>query len=141
MSTSAIASVSGNSTSASSVANSFASLTSDEFVKVMLSELSNQDPFKPQDSAALMEQFSSLRNIESQLQLQTQLQNLVLQNQISTAGGMIGKLVLGLDDSNQQVLGLVSSVRVASGKVLLELDSGKELAMDRVTQIALQPEA
>ena len=50
----------------------FAALRSEDFIKVMLSELTNQDPFEPQDSAALLEQMSSLRNIESQLSLQNQ---------------------------------------------------------------------
>ena len=63
----------------------FSELSSGEFLKIMLTELTNQDPFKPQDSGALLEQMSSLRNIESQLQLQEKLNALVLQNGISSA--------------------------------------------------------
>ena len=114
----------------------FGELTSEEFVRVMISELSNQDPFQPQDSSALLEQFSSLRNIESQLSLQDQIGALVLQNQIAGAGGLIGKLVAGLDGSNDAVSGLVTSVRIEDHTVMLELDTGKTLPMDRVTQIA-----
>jgi flagellar basal-body rod modification protein FlgD len=117
-------------------AGAFGKLKSEDFIKVMISELSHQDPFQPQDSSKLLEQFSSLRNIESQLDLQSQLGNLVLQNQISNAGGLIGKTVKGLDDSNASVQGVVSSVRVTDGKAVLELDSGKTLSMDRVTEIA-----
>jgi flagellar basal-body rod modification protein FlgD len=118
----------------------FGSLKTGDFLKVMMSELSHQDPFQPQDSSKLLEQFSSLRNIESQLSLQDSIQSLVLQNQVSSAGGMIGKLVAGLDADNDQVAGLVTSVLVQNGKVMLELDTGKSLAMDRVTQLAnLEP--
>ena len=117
-------------------AGGFGSLTSEEFIKVMIQELSNQDPFEPQDSSALLEQLSSLRNIESQLSLEKQLGNLVLQNQIAAAGGMIGKLVTGQDDGSDRVQGLVTSVRVQDGTVYLELDSGRALQMGRVTEIA-----
>ena len=114
----------------------FGSLSSEEFIKVMIQELSNQDPFEPQDSSALLEQLSSLRNIESQLALEKQLGALVLQNQVAAAGGMIGKLVTGMDDGSDHVQGLVTSVRVQDGTVYLELDSGKALQMNRVTEIA-----
>lgn len=113
----------------------FGSLRSEDFIKVMIAELANQDPFQPQDSSALLEQLSSLRNIESQLSLQQQIGNLVLQNQIASAGGMIGKLVAGRDESNDSVAGLVTSVRVQENKVYLELDTGRQLPMHRVMQI------
>lgn len=113
----------------------FADLDSNEFMKILLSELSNQDPLKPQDSSALLEQLSSLRNIESQLSLQKQLENLVLQNGLSSAAGMIGKEIEGLDSFNDEVSGVVTSVRVENGKAILELSSGKSLSIERVTSI------
>ncbi|MCC7192114.1 MAG: hypothetical protein IT444_04955 [Phycisphaeraceae bacterium] len=132
MATSAI----GSTSSSTPNVGAFGNLKTDDFLKVMMSELSHQDPFQPQDSSKLLEQMSSLRNIESQLSLQKSIESLVLNNQISSAGTMIGKVVSGLNDQNQTVSGLVTSVRVASGKVVLELDSGDRLLMDRVTQLA-----
>ncbi len=113
----------------------FGALSSGEFIKVLLTELSNQDPFEPQDSAALLEQLSSLRNIESQLNLQDKLEDLVLQNQVTAAGGLIGKQVSGLDVSNLPVQGTVQSVRVQDGNAILELENRQSIAMDRVTNI------
>lgn len=127
--------IAGSSVTASGASNRFADLSSDDFIRVMLSELENQDPFEPTDSSALLEQLSSLRNIESQLSLQDQLESLVLQNQITSAGGLIGKLVIGLDDAHAEVDGLVTAVRVEQDRVFLELDTGQTLRADRVTQI------
>lgn len=118
----------------------FGALKSEDFIKVLLSELSNQDPFEPQDSGALLEQLSSLRNIESQLALQDKLESLVLQNELTSAGVLIGKTVAGLDANNSQVQGLVVSVRVQDSKAILELDTGKTLPLDRLTEIS-QPQA
>jgi len=120
----------------SATAGGFADMTSEQFIKVMIQELTHQDPFEPQDSQALLEQLSSLRNIESQLALEEQLGALVLQNQISAAGGLIGKLVTGTDAGYEQIQGVVTSVRVQDDAVYLELDTGKKLAMNAVTEIA-----
>ena len=134
--TSAITSSSG--TAATKAPDKFAALSSSEFVKIMLSELKNQDPLAPQDSSKMLEQLSSLRNIESQTSLQDSLKSLVQQNQISSAGAMIGKSVEGLDASNNKITGLVTSVRVTDNKAMLELDNGKSLEMSRVTQVSAQ---
>jgi flagellar basal-body rod modification protein FlgD len=122
-------------TSTATKASGFGDIDSGQFMKILLSEMSNQDPFKPQDSGALLEQLSSLRNIESQLSLQKQLENLVLQNGLSSAAGMIGKEIEGIDANNDQVSGVVTSVRVEDGKAILELSSGKALSIERVTAI------
>lgn len=116
--------------------NKFSELSSDEFVKVLFTELQNQDPMEPQDTGALLEQLSSLRNIESQMSLQDELQSLVTQNQIAGAGNLIGKQVAGLTEGNEQITGLVSSVRVKDDQVVLELDTGQRLAMSQVTGIS-----
>ncbi|MEX0745795.1 MAG: flagellar hook capping FlgD N-terminal domain-containing protein [Phycisphaeraceae bacterium] len=125
----------GGSAAAASAAQGFGDLDSQEFMKILLSELTNQDPMEPTDSAQILEQLSSLRNIESQMNLQTQLKSLVLQNQISQASGLIGKLVEGVDADNNRVAGTVTSVRVKGNDAMLELDTGKSLPIKRVEQI------
>ena len=117
-------------------ANPYAELDSGEFMDLLLTELTNQDPFEPTDTQALMQQMSSLRNIESELALQESLENLALSNSLSSAGTMIGKQVTGLDLQNDTVSGTVRSVRVVDGQAQLELDSGRTLALTRVTAIA-----
>ncbi len=123
-------------TGATTTANTFGNLSSADFMKIMMTELQSQDPLQPTDSSKILEQLSSLRNIESQLSLQQQLQSLVAQNQISAAGALIGKMVVGLDTTNTTVAGVVTSVLVQNGVPVLQLDSGKSLNMSGVTQIA-----
>ena len=115
--------------------SAFGEIQTADFIRLLVSELSNQDPFEPQDSSALLEQLSSLRNIESQLSLQQKLESLVLQNQVAMAGGLIGQVVTGLSGNNDTVSGVVTSVRIENGRAILELDSGQSLAIDRVTRI------
>jgi flagellar basal-body rod modification protein FlgD len=128
-----------NSTGAArQAANPYANMESGEFVKLLVQQLQNQNPSDPQDSSKILEQLSSIRNIESNLQLQDQLENLVSENQVAKASSLIGQVVEGRDGSNNEVAGQVTAVRVTDEGAQLELDTGKTLAMDRVTMITGQ---
>jgi flagellar hook assembly protein FlgD len=59
-----------------------------------------------------------------------------LQNQIGSAGNLIGKNVAGVDDQNNVIKGVVNSVKVQSDGVQLELDNGQSLPLAKVTDIA-----
>ena len=116
-------------------ANGFANLSSGEFLQIILSELSNQDPLAPNDTAAILEQLSGIRNIETQTQLDDKLSDLVTQNSISTSANFIGKFVSGLDANNNNAQGIVESLSVRDGKPVLNLAGGAELEAERVTQV------
>ncbi|RMH18878.1 MAG: hypothetical protein D6698_06430 [Gammaproteobacteria bacterium] len=115
--------------------NAFAELSSEEFVNILVTELTQQDPFEPNDSAAILEQLSSLRNIESQINLQDQLKTMVDQNAISSASGLIGQRVAGLTADNRSVNGIVRSVVIENGKPILKLDDGTRLEASRLTDV------
>ena len=116
-------------------ANGFSNLSSGEFLQIILSELSNQDPLAPNDTGAILEQLSSIRNIETQTQLDDRLNSLVTQNSISTSANFIGSFVTGLDALNNTTEGIVESLSVRDGEPILNLAGGGELAADRVTQV------
>ena len=118
-----------------SSANGFADLDSGEFLQIILSELTNQDPLAPNDTGAILEQLSNLRNIESQASLETKFEALVTQNAISTSANMIGKFVEGLNGANNTVAGIVNSLTIEDGKPILKLSDGSSLPADRVAQV------
>jgi len=115
--------------------NKFNEMSSEDFMKIMFAELSNQDPLEPQDSANLMNQISSLRDIESNMQLMDQLDELVTQNQLASAGSMIGKSIRGLDENNLPAEGVVSSVSLESNEVWLTLESGQRVSFAQIEMI------
>ncbi|MFN7022345.1 MAG: flagellar hook capping FlgD N-terminal domain-containing protein, partial [Phycisphaerales bacterium] len=122
---SAVPALSSNSTGQTGAArDAFGELTSEEFVKIMFTELANQDPLKPNDSSQMLEQLSSLRSIQSDIELGNKLADVVTQNQLSTAGAMIGKWVAGLTEQNIRVYGEVESVSRTSDGPVLNLKSG-----------------
>ncbi len=119
----------------STTTSGFSSMKSEDFIRVIFAELANQDPFQPSDSAALLEQLSSIRSIESDLELMNQLKALVLENQLSSASNLIGRMVGGLSTTNERVAGTVVSVIRQGDEVTLELDTGWLVPIESVEQI------
>jgi flagellar basal-body rod modification protein FlgD len=110
-------------------------LKSEDFIKMMITQLQNQDPLEPAKNAELLAQMSQIGQLQTTTALQESLKTLVLQNNLGAAGNMIGKMVEGLDDNGEPMEGLVTSVRVEKDEVFLELDNGKSLKLARVTGI------
>lgn len=110
-------------------------LTSDQFLKIMFSELTRQDPLKPNDSNALLQQMSSIRTIEANLALERKLDTLVAQNQLSNAGGLIGAFVSGLSETNARTEGQVVSISQTKDGVVLNLANGQRVPMKSVDEI------
>jgi len=111
-------------------------LKTEDFIKMMITQLQNQDPLEPAKNQELLAQMSQIGQLQSSSSLQESLAGLSMQNRIGAGGQLIGKMVAGLDSNNEPVTGLVTSVRVEKDMVYLELDNGSELPLDRVTTIA-----
>ena len=117
----------------------FNDMSSEEFMKIIFTELQQQDPFKPNDSSALLEQLNSIRSIESDLQMGEQLESIVFQNQLASAGNLIGKRVGGLSTENTRVAGTVKSVSRVGDEIGLLLNNNWVIPMENVEYIDQQP--
>ena len=129
------------STNASSGSTSAAnSLTANDFIQFLVTELQNQDPLNPTDSNQMLSQMSQIGQLESADNLQTSLTGMVQQNQMSAASSMIGKYVQGTDQNKNPINGIVAAVQVNSnGVVNLMLNSGVSMPMNNVQTITLAP--
>jgi len=117
-------------------------LKATDFINMMVTQLQNQDPLQPTSNQDLLAQMSQIGQMQAATDLQTSLKTISLQNNISSAGNLIGKMVAGQDERGAPLNGLVNSVKVVDGAVSLELDNGKELSLSNVTGIsALSPTA
>jgi flagellar basal-body rod modification protein FlgD len=114
-------------------------LKTEDFIQMMITQLQNQDPLEPAKNQELLAQMSQIGQLQSSTMMQESLGGMVLQNQLGSAGNLIGKMIKGLDSDNDPITGVVNSIRVEDNKVFLELDSGKSLSLDRVTNIANVP--
>ena len=126
------AGVGGGSVGASS---GFGGMDSEEFVKIIFTELQNQDPFSPNDSSALLEQLNSIRSIESDMALTSQLESIVFQNQLAGASNLIGRYIQGMAPGGNRVDGQVISVIRQGDNIGVELDTGWVIDVDQVELI------
>ncbi|MDZ4756181.1 MAG: flagellar hook capping FlgD N-terminal domain-containing protein [Phycisphaerae bacterium] len=130
-----VSAISGNLAPQAKTGSSFSDLSSEEFVKILFTELANQDPFKPNDSGAMLEQLNSIRSIESDTQMMKQLESVVAQNQFASAGGLMGQHVQGLTEDANRVSGKVVSVAKSGDSVGLLLDNGWVISMENVEAV------
>src|SRR5207237_9404343 len=81
-----------------------------QFLQLMVSELTNQDPLNPMDNTQLVQQLGELRSIAASDQLTTTLQSIQTQQSLTTASALIGKTVTALTTDGSNITGTVSSV-------------------------------
>lgn len=122
-------------TSTAPTTNSFAELTSKQFVEIMFTELTNQDPFEPNDSQAMLDQLSSLRSIEADINLSEQLDKVVTRTEFAAASQLIGQLVSGISVSNERVVDVVFSVSQTDEGPVLNLMNGQRVRMGNLIEV------
>lgn len=129
-------SVSGVSSGSSATGvNKFAELSSESFVKIMTAELTSQDPLKPNDSSHILEQMSSLRQIESSTSLTNKLDQLVTQSQFSAASNLLGATISGISENGTRQAGTAMSiVRTTKGSMVV-LDTGYKIAVSNIDTV------
>lgn len=111
-------------------------LSADDFTRIILTELSNQDPLQPNDTNQLLEQMSTLRSIQSNIDLSDQLTQITNQNSFSAAASMIGKSVTGYNTDLERVTDEVLSVSLSSDGIMLNLKSQGRMPMSLLETVA-----
>src|SRR3954454_1636107 len=97
-------------------------LGKDDFLKLMVAQMKNQDPMNPsddKDNIAQMAQFSSLEQITNLANATQELADRVTTTQML---GLIGHSVSYVGDDGATATGTVQSVQVAGGSTKLTVD-------------------
>jgi flagellar basal-body rod modification protein FlgD len=106
----------GSSSDATTTANKkpkdLKDLDINQFLQLMIAELTNQDPLNPMDNTQLVQQIGSIREIAATDQLTGTLNNLQTGQSLTTASSLIGKRVTALTTDNQNITGVVDRVTV-----------------------------
>jgi len=106
------ANLSGTSAAMQGSSRSMMDLTTDDFLRLLIMEMTNQDPLEPMDNQHLLEQISSMRSMELNTAMLKDFTGLLFGQQLSSSSGLIGKTVTGLADSGEEITGVVESVSV-----------------------------
>lgn len=104
--------LSASSTSGKDKPHDLKDLEIDQFLQLMIAELTNQDPLNPMDNTQLVQQIGEIRQISATTQLSESLLAVQAGQSLTTASSLIGKKVTALTDDNQNVVGVVDKVTV-----------------------------
>ncbi len=83
-----------------------------QFLKLMITELTNQDPLNPMDNTQLVQQIGEIRQISATTQLSETLNAVQSGQSLTTASSLIGKTITALTADQQNVTGVVDKVTV-----------------------------
>lgn len=111
-------------------------MTSNDFLKLMIAEMQNQDPTSPMDNSQILQQLSQMQSINASKQLSDTLQNVVLGQGLLSSSALIGRSVKALTDDGQTVTGSVDKVVIEDSVPKLMVNDQK-IQMKNVSEIVL----
>jgi flagellar basal-body rod modification protein FlgD len=118
MSTGSISSASSTtSTQGSTSADPLSDVSMSDFLKLLVTELQNQDPTSPMDNTEILQQVSQIKAIESDQRLSDTLTSMQTQQDLVAASTLLQKTITGLTDSGTKITGQVDKVTVDTSGV------------------------
>lgn len=94
----------------------FAGLTAEDFLKMLVVELQNQDPSEPMKNEDLLNQLTAMQSLQSNSELSDSLSQVTANLQLSTGSSFIGKQITGKTAAGNDVTGIVDRAFLVEGK-------------------------
>ena len=110
-------------------------VNTDQFLRLLVTQLQNQDPLNPLSNEDFLTQLAQFQSLEETMETAANTKNLLLSQQLAAASALIGKDVLagqGVD----QIQGRVDKVIVSGGQVKLVV-GGIAVDLSEITQVSL----
>ncbi len=101
-------------------------LDSGAFLKILIAQMTNQDPLEPMKSSDYVAQLATFTQVEKSVEMNSRLADLLSAVQLQQAGSLIGKSVTSVDGL---VSGTVVAAKIESGNLVAVLKDGREVAM------------
>ncbi|ADM37723.1 flagellar hook assembly protein FlgD [Bacillus spizizenii] len=122
----------------STVTTSNSSLGKDEFLKILMTQVQNQDPLNPVDDKEFISQMATFSSLEQMMNMnKTMTQFVENQDPFTSYVDWLGKEVSWTDgQSTTDKTGTVSSVKHSKGSYYLILDDGTEINPWNVMSVA-----
>lgn len=118
-------------TQASSASSAAAALSKNQvdyqtFLKLLVTEMKNQDPTKPMESTEYVAQLANFSNVEQAVQTNSKLDQLLQVSAISQAGSLVGRTLTSADGS---ITGEITQIRIFDDGLVAVLAGGEEVAV------------
>jgi len=114
-------------------------LGSDQFLRLLITQLQNQDPLSPLSNEDFLSQLAQFQSLEETMETAVNTKNLLLGQQLAAASNLIGKSVVAVQDG-EQVAGCVDKVVITNGEVRLVV-GGVEVSLSEISEVQNPPVA
>jgi len=114
----------------------FNSLTSDTFLKLLITQLQNQDPTAPMGNDELLNQLSNMRNLQANIELSDTLKSFGQNEKMSSGAALLGKLITGTNADNKEITGVADRVFVQNGDTLVGIGTD-QVSLGKVTGVSI----
>jgi flagellar basal-body rod modification protein FlgD len=115
------------------------SLGQEDFIKILVAQLTTQDPMNPQKDTEFVAQMAQFSQLESSKDMRAELENMRMQQDFVQANSLIGRQVQFAEGANgASFVGTVTGMRVTSGEPMVTVGDQSFFLSDvvRVDQAA-----
>jgi flagellar basal-body rod modification protein FlgD len=109
-------------------------LGQDDFLKLLATQMSNQDPLQPMTDTSFIGQMAQFSALEQNRAMQTDLAQLTSDQQLGQADSLLGKTVTFQGEDGAASSGVVSAIQIQDGTPLL-IVNGQSLLLSDVETI------
>ncbi|OLO40898.1 flagellar hook assembly protein FlgD [Alkalihalophilus pseudofirmus] len=118
-------------------------LGKDDFLKILITQLQNQDPTNPMDDREFISQMAQFSSLEQMTNMNKLLESFIesqTENKLVQNSHLIGKEIQWQPENAMSdrdlVTNVVKAVRQRDGNVSVQLDNGNWILVDQVKQIS-----
>ncbi|MFC4320178.1 flagellar hook assembly protein FlgD [Litchfieldia salsa] len=118
-------------------------LGKDEFLKILMVQLQNQDPMKPMEDKEFISQMANFSSLEQMTNMSSLLEKYLSKNPYDSLvkySELIGKQVEWNTENGTVNKGIVKSVSQNGQEFILELQDGKTISSNVITKVSQQSE-
>jgi flagellar basal-body rod modification protein FlgD len=96
------------------------------FLKLLVTQMKNQDPTRPMESTEYVAQLANFSNVEQNVRTNAKLDQLMQISVVSQAGSLVGKTLTSIDGT---VSGRIEQIRIFDDGLVAVLEGGQEVAV------------
>lgn len=109
-------------------------LGQDDFLKLLVAQMTSQDPLSPQKDTEFISQMASFTSLEQTKTMQKDMAQMRGDQQVLQANSLLGRTVIVQADKATKVAGQVSAVQIEAGKPMVVVN-GQSYDLSQVLTI------
>ena len=124
--------------SSSASSSKGASLQMDDFLQLLTSQITNQDPLEPMKDTEFISQMANIASLEQMEQFSQGFSKFADSHHAMLAQGYLGREVTVLDN-DEEITGVVESVNTSNDGNLEVIVNGSAFSPNSITQVRITP--